>query len=404
MARHLILLILLVICTSYGPPADPDFYEAKALPGDGVYSLLRRFGLDRHTCNVSKFYALNDLKNGTQLKVGAKYILPILLYKFDGKTIRTSVGIKDWETAKSIERYNEGMLKDGYRQASFKKDKQLWVPYHFLKCPDTKGEAAELPAEKSNGEVNLAIEAAGNRRYPIFGKKYEHVPLASSSLAGKVFYVESGHGGPDPGAMAKVAGHTVCEDEYAYDVALRIVRLLLAQGATAYMITRDKNDGIRDDQYLKCDQDEVVWGNERIHRGQKTRLFQRSDVINTLYEKHRKQGVKDADQRLIIIHVDSRGKREQTDLFFYYHPDDKQGKTLATNMHKTVESNYKRINKNRGYDGNVTSRDLHMLRETKVSAAFIELGNIKHPTDQKRIFLSTNRQLLAQWLYEGVRK
>ena len=68
-------------------------------------------------------------------------------------------------------------------------------------------------------------------------------------------------------------------------------------------------------------------------------------------------------------------------------------------MHK----NYQKVNKKRGYDGTVTARDLHMLRETKVSAAYIELGNIKHPTDQKRLFLAANRQLISDWLYEGMK-
>ncbi|MCU0347762.1 MAG: N-acetylmuramoyl-L-alanine amidase [Saprospiraceae bacterium] len=403
MTRLLTLLLLALALGAHRPPTKPDFYKTKALPGDGVYSLLRRYNLDRNSCNISKFYALNDLKNGTSLKVGSTYSLPILIYDFDGKTIRGSVGIKDWETAKQIETYNEGMLKDGYRKVSFKKDNKLWVPYHVLNCPDKDVAKASLDATASNGEVNLAVEASGNRKFPIFGKKYEHVPLKSSSLAGKVYFIESGHGGPDPGAMAKVGKHAVCEDEYAYDVALRVVRRLTEHGATAYMITRDRNDGIRDEQFLVCDRDEVVWGNEAIHRGQRKRLFQRSDVINTLYEKHKKQGVKDEDQKLIVIHVDSRGKGEQTDLFFYYHPDDKQGKALAQKMHKSMENGYKKINKNRGYNGTVTARDLHMLRETRVPSAYIELGNIKHPTDQKRLFLPANRQLISDWLFEGMK-
>ena len=401
MSRLLTLFLLVLLIGAHRPSADPDFYKTKALPGDGVFSLLRRYGLDRNSCNVSKFYALNDLKNGATLKVGQAYSLPIYLYDFDGKTIRSSVGIKDWLTAKTIETYNESMLKDGYRQTDFKKDKLLWVPFHLLNCPDTDVKKPTLDATASNGEVNLAIEPSGNRRFPIFGKTYEHVPLKDNSLAGKVFFIESGHGGPDPGAMATVAGHTVCEDEYAYDVALRVVRKLIEHGATAYMITRDRNDGIRDDKYLVCDKDEVVWGNESIFRGQKPRLFQRSDVINGLFEKHKKQGV--LNQKLIVIHVDSRSKGHQTDLFFYYHPNDKQGKALATKMHDTMEAKYKKVNKNRGYKGTVTSRDLHMLRETKVPAAYIELGNIKHPTDQQRLFIASNRQLIADWLFEGMK-
>jgi N-acetylmuramoyl-L-alanine amidase len=382
--------------------AEEKFFQTQALPGDGVFSLLRRYGLDNYSCNHSKFYQLNGLKKDASLKIGNTYQLPILIYKYNGKTIRSSVGISDWNTAKNIERYNDKMVADGYRTESFKKDKALWVPYHFLKCPKEDIPIVEqIPSTIENPEGDdLATMPASGRNYPIFGKKYAYTPLKSQKLAGKVFYIESGHGGPDPGAIAMKGNHMLCEDEYAYDVALRLVRNLISHGATAYMITRDPNDGIRDEEYLKCDTDEVTWGNLEVPAPQKPRLFQRSDVINSLYEKHEKQGV--TEQKLIVIHVDSRGKGEQTDLYFYYHPDDPLGKILATNMHRSMEANYRKYRKGRGYAGSVTSRDLHMLRETKVTSAYIEIGNIKHPTDQQRIILARNRQLLADWLLLGL--
>jgi N-acetylmuramoyl-L-alanine amidase len=44
-----------------------------------------------------------------------------------------------------------------------------------------------------------------------------------------------------------------------------------------------------------------------------------------------------------------------------------------------------------------------MLRETNVPSAYIELGNIRHAQDQQRIVLAANRQLLADWLFEGLK-
>jgi len=398
MVRSLFYIVVAYLATVSFSIEGSDYFKTNALPGDGVYSLLRRYGLDRNSCNLPQFYKLNKLKKGTQLKVGKAYYLPIQIYTFNGKTIRSSIGISDWATAKIIEEYNEMMFKDGYRKTSFKEDKELWVPYHLLNCPTEDIPSGSKEAE--NGEVNLAVESAGSRIFPIFGKSYEHVPLISNSLRGKVYYIESGHGGPDPGAMTKLGNHTLCEDEYAYDVALRLVRNLVANGATAYMITRDPNDGIRDVNYLDCDTDEIVWGNEAIPAKHKPRLFQRSDVINELFEKHKKQGV--TEQKLIVIHVDSRGKRDQTDLFFYYHSEDPEGKKLARALHRSVEENYKKYRGGRGYDGTISSRDLHMLRETKVPSAYIELGNIRQSLDQKRIIEPSNRQLLANWLFEGL--
>ncbi len=392
------MLTLSLLALSFYPP-NPEYLKVEALPGDGVYALLRRYGLDRNSCNHEQFYKLNQLRKNSILKIGQSYILPIQLYTFNGKTIRSSVGIDDWDKAKNIEIYNDAMLRDGYKDKSFRDDKVLWVPWHLLNCP-----GMDIPTQTvapDNGEVNLAIEPAGNRRYPIFGKKYEHVPLTDNSLQGKVYYIESGHGGPDPGAMATIGKNIVCEDEYAYDVALRLVRNLIAHGATAYMITRDPDDGIRDNQYLQCDNDEVVWGNAPITGGQKVRLSQRSDLINELYDKHEKQGVK--EQSLVVIHVDSRGQKEQTDLFFYYHPDDPTGMELANKLFKSIEANYRKYRNGRGYTGTVTARDLHMLRETKVPSAYIELGNIRHAQDQQRIISPKNRQLLADWLLDGLK-
>jgi len=398
--RLFILLVLGFLLTSFNEEV-PRFHKVPALPGDGVYSLLRRYQLDQYSCNHDQFYRLNHLKKNSSLKVGKYYFIPVLLYPYNGKTIRSSIGKDDWTLAKNIQAYNELMFQDGYRRRDYRENKILWVPYHLLHCAQKN-----IPPPKENiktepGEDNLATAGGSARHYPVFGKKYEYVPLKSTALRGKVFYIVSGHGGPDPGAIGKKNGKMLCEDEYAYDVALRLARYLIEHGATAYMITRDPDDGIRDEKYLSCDTDELVWGNEKILVSQKPRLFQRSDVINTLYEKHKKQGV--TEQTAIIIHVDSRSRKEQTDLFFYYHPDSPKSRQIARRLHDTFRKKYKIYRRNGQYHGTVTARDLHMLRETKVPSVYIELGNIRHPRDQQRIMLPNNRDALARWMFEGLK-
>lgn len=378
----------------------PRYHKVPALPGDGVFSILRRYQLDQYSCNHKAFYKLNNIKKGTGLKVGRYYTIPLFLYKFNGKTIRSSIGINDWNLAKTIESYNERMLKDGFRELSFKKNNVLWVPNHLLNCPKEDIPAAVSNSSNANGETPLTTTSNSSRIFPIFGKDYQHVPLKSNKLRGKVYYIVGGHGGPDPGALGKKGRHQLCEDEYAYDVSLRLCRNLVAHGATAYMITRDPNDGIRNGKYLDCDKDEVVWGNQKIPLWQKPRLFQRSNAINTLYEKHKKQGV--LEQKVIVIHVDSRNRREQTDLFFYYHPDSPKSKKIAQRLHETFRKKYKIHRADGNYHGTVTARDLHMLRETSPPSVYIELGNISHPRDQQRIMLEGNRRALANWIFEGL--
>ncbi len=380
---------------------DPiQFYKTSAADGDGVYSLLRRYELDRHACNFEQFYELNGLDKDDFLIAGREYFLPILIYTFNGKTIRSSIGINDWNMAVRIQDYNERMRANQLREDAFRKSGVLWVPYHELNCP---GEVPGiLTASVEGGETGKAGNpgSAGDRNFPIFGEQYADTPLKSSRLDGQVFYVVSGHGGPDPGAMGTSSGYTLCEDEYAYDVALRLCRHLISHGATAYMITRDYNDGIRSGSYLPCDYDEVLWGDIEMMLQLKPRLFQRSNVINELYEKHVKQGV--ADQKLIIIHVDSRNKGKQIDLFFYHKPGSEESRKFALQLHDTMKRKYKKYRASGHYHGTVSSRDLHMLRETLPTSVYVELGNIRNSFDQKRIILESNRQALANWLFEGL--
>ncbi|MFN0203285.1 MAG: N-acetylmuramoyl-L-alanine amidase [Bacteroidia bacterium] len=372
--------------------AKTTYHKATAQKGDGALSLLRRYSLADYDCNVDEFYDLNKLRDGAALVVGKEYFIPILLYDFDGNTIRSTLNIKDIEKAKRIESFNDKMLIQGHRRETYLKSKILWVPHHELKCEEEK-EKEDNPVKKPNADKGKL--STGARMYAIFGEHYAFVPLKDRTLKNKVFYIDAGHGGPDPGCMAKFNGHTICEDEYAYDVSLRLARNLISHGAIVYLITRDPNDGIRDTEYLKCDKDEQCWDNTTIPYGQKERLTQRSDAVNELYHKHLKQGIK--HQRVVIIHIDSQPKSESEDVFFYHKPDDAAGEKLARQMHATLKSKYKRP-----YLGKVSSRELFLLMNCEPTSVFIELGNIQNPNDQKRVTIPENRQTMADWLYEGL--
>lgn len=378
----------------------PEYYQVKAANGDGIYSLLRRYELDHYSCNFKQFYALNNLEKNARLIVGRTYKLPIMVYTFNGSTIRSSIGINDWNMAVRIQEYNERMLEKKLRDKSFKSDRVLWVPYHELHCPKADLSIPDPePVAAAQPEETKSSSGGGSREFPIFGKAYAKTPLVSNKLKGKVYYVVSGHGGPDPGAIGRRGSYSLCEDEYAYDVALRLCRNLVAHGATAYMITRD-DDGIRKEKFLDCDYDEVLWGNVKMMRQQKPRLFQRSNIINELYEKNKKAGV--AEQMTIIVHVDSRNKGERKDVFFYYHPGSRDSRKEALQLHRALKNKYKKYRANGQYHGTVSSRDLHMLRETKPVSVYIELANIRNTFDQQRIILESNRQALADWLLEGL--
>ena len=383
-----------------GAVAPNTYVNVPAQKGDNVTKLLQRYGLYDFECNISQFFKINGLREDYRLRPGVAYKLPVLLIKYNGKSIRTSVNIKDWQAAKRIEAYNTFAVNQGLRAANFRTTKQLWVPWHELNCPNAGESTVAVVdnAERSLNE-NMAENAAGKglRTFPIFGKTYEKTPLVDRKLKGRAYYIVSGHGGPDGGAEGKRAGHTLCEDEYAYDVALRLLRLLISHGATAYMIVRDPNDGIRDEEYLRCDKDETVWGDRKIPRPQKERLQQRTDLINNLTERLAKAGI--THQTLIEIHVDSRSHNTKTDAFFYYRPESASSRTLALQFHKMFTQKYMRTRGQGGYTGTVTERSLFMLNRTVTPrAVYIELANIRNDWDQQRLVLKNNRQAVANWL------
>ncbi|WP_318345954.1 N-acetylmuramoyl-L-alanine amidase family protein [Flagellimonas baculiformis] len=233
--------------------------------------------------------------------------------------------------------------------------------------------------------------------YPIFGEQFEKVDVASNRLDDTVYYLISGHGGPDPGAVEKYNDKLIAEDEYAYDVTLRLARELISHGAEVHIIVQDNNDGIRDQRVLELDTDETVLS-QPLPLGQLARLKQRTEAVNDLYRKNVGK-----HQRLLVIHVDSRGEGTNIDVFFYHHEKSKNGKKLAESIHQTFLRKYKKFQPSRLYNGTFMERSsLYVVKNTLPAMAYIEIGNIRSKKDQRRILDPDNRQALAKWISEGI--
>ena len=309
-----------------------------AEPGDGILSLLRKQGIDPYEV-FDEFVLLNNdnLRDSVHLIAGRTYIMPAV--KLDTVAIVDSLQIQSKE-----------------------------------------------------------IKELESVSYDIFGEKHKNVIEKSERLKGTIYYLVSGHGGPDPGAMGIYAGKAIAEDEYAYDITLRLAKELLSHGAKVYIIIQDPNDGIRDDFILEIDHDEVAYLDKTIPLNQVARLKQRVEIVNDLYKSN-----KGNYQRLIVTHVDSRSEGQNIDVFFYHHEHSKNGKRLAQSIHKTFEAKYKKYQPNRSYSGTFEDRtSLYLVKKTHPAMTFIEIGNIRNAKDQVRIVDPDNRQALAKWISEGV--
>lgn len=339
--RHRLILLLLVILLSGGNLSAQE--QATPKPGEGIELFLKRFHRES-TAYRKTFIELNKGKFGK----------------------------------------NYNLLKG--------------VSY---KLPPLQGNASSSPTNttsKPTSAKTKAVEkntASSKNHQPLFGSALASYQVTSSELKGACFYLVSGHGGPDPGAIGKMNGKQLHEDEYAYDIVLRLARILLEKGAQVHIIIQDAKDGIRNEQFLTNSKRETCMGSP-IPFNQVARLEQRVNMINAMAKKD-----KATYKRAIFVHIDSRSKHKRTDVFFYHQDKKMASKQLAKTMKETFAHKYRHHQPGRGFTGTVESRNLYVLRHTVPPSLFVELGNIQNAYDQQRIILSNNRQALAKWFAEG---
>ena len=353
------------------------------------------------------------------------YILLFLAFLFSGTTLwaqqkatpKAGEGISSFllRHNRSPKKYYDDFIELNKQKLGKNNVLKVGVTYVIPPVKKSTTTSAKTTPVKNTGAKNTTSESAGTKQpsskakstkigttinEPLFGKQLANVKVTSNRLAGACFYVVSGHGGPDPGAIGKVGRYELHEDEYAYDIALRLARNLMQEGAEVHIIIQDAKDGIRDDSYLSNSKRETCMG-DAIPLNQVQRLQQRCDKINALYRKDRKNH---SYCRAIFIHIDSRSKGKQTDVFFYYSNKKGDSKRLVNNMKDTFESKYDKHQPNRGFSGTVSGRNLYVLSHTTPASVFVELGNIQNTFDQRRLVINSNRQALAKWLMEGFLK
>lgn len=393
--RKIILLILFItLCiTNLICSEDKKYLSIKAREGQTLSGIFELYEIPYNTQTIKKFQELNPRKVGKSLKIlwGLRYKLPIETLpnsKFEqqlSKELESSI-------FHNILEYNKRMEAKKLKTTK----KEIWIPTHFLISePEDK-----LSNDSSTGtKLKDKKEPKNNKLFePYFGKKYKKVKIQDNALKGCVFYLVSGHGGVDPGAIGKFDGNELHEDEYAYDITLRLALELHKHRAKVYMITIDTNDGIRDDKFLKPSYDEIFYGGIQIATNQKERLQECASTVNKLYRENKKRY---KNHISINIHLDSRSEGEKIDVFFYYQEGNSVSKAIADSLLSTLRLQYARFQPGRGYSGTVDTRNLFMLRNTIPPTVYIELGNIRNKSNQYRFIEKDNRQAIAKWLCLG---
>lgn len=189
----------------------------------------------------------------------------------------------------------------------------------------------------------------------VFRSLHSVLGVPQGPLAGRTIMLDPGHGGSDPGAIA----NGMVEKDLVLDISKRAQKLLEDAGAKVIM-TRE------------------------------------TDVFVSL--PNRAQMANNSDAEIFIsVHANSfNGTARGTETFWHGRHERTRSIRLAnalqTSVVKNIGTNYRRV-----VEGNY-----HVIRETKIPSALLEVGFMDHAGDAAKLRQSKYRQLAAVGILEGV--
>ena len=229
-------------------------------------------------------------------------------------------------------------------------------------------------------------------------------------LRGWRIVIDPGHGGVDPGAIVanKTGGDKpvyVVEDEYVYDIALRLYEFLRLRGAEVEMTLLSPNHLIRDNLPASAtfvhEQNEV-YNDKRYNqkkrsaaRPRSANLNQRVRIANRFFK-----GAKRKRTLFLSIHADNSPGRPKGPLAIYLKRNgkiDKQSRTFAQLMQKALDSP--------DLKAQIKGRSLGVLRGNKAHAEIlVEIRNVHDVGEAYRIRFHEKRQRDAERIAAGILK
>lgn len=182
--------------------------------------------------------------------------------------------------------------------------------------------------------------------------------------------LDFGHGGSDPGAVGRVLG--LKEKDVVLDIGLEVKRLLV-NNAFAVIATRETDTSL------------IPRGNLTGRVWQARELRARSSLIN-----------ENNCDIVLSIHINSfNSTRPDYYSTFVYRNQGEAGKLADLIQTEVVAAT--------GWkDGRVREKNLHMVRETSMPAALVELGFISNPDQEKELSDSGFRKKLASALAKAI--
>ncbi len=358
----IVCLVLLLMQMAAGTAAGLSLvYEVRR--GDSLWSIARRFKMP-----IEEIKRLNELKGdrvypGQILKLGRS---PDEIAAPNGPYYWRKPRVSEQQSRGYRERSTRSPLED-YRRARV-----------LLKAFD-----AEIQSKRSRDR---------RRRLPLDGWK---------------IVLDPGHGGMDPGAIvSNRAGNApvyVVEDEYVYDIALRMYERLGSLGADVMLTVISPNHLIRENlQAVRTfvhEQNEV-YNDERINRRPSERvrpggrnLTQRVRITNRFLKRARK-----GRSLFVSLHADNSPQRPKGPLAIYLSRKgkvDHRSRRFAQIVRKALEQP--------NLPAQLKGRNLGVLRNNRAHAEIlVEIRNVHDMGEAWALRFHKNRQRDADRIVNGI--
>lgn len=174
----------------------------------------------------------------------------------------------------------------------------------------------------------LNVYRAADKLWRQFERKVESLGRLSNDLEGWHVVLDPGHGGLDPGAIVQTVDGNgdklyVAEDEYVYDIALRIYVLLRLHGANATLTLLSPNHLIRHNEPPSAtfvNEKNEVYNSLDHNRGNRVRDWPRGGNLSTRVNIARKAFANAPRGRRVFLsfHADIDHNAPEAPLVLYY--------------------------------------------------------------------------------------